>query len=162
MPMSKWMIPKFFCFVDFFLHVWLQPFFYFLKVLFHHTCSYNCIIQIFSCFAHFLFAFSNFSLNVSGQLLPFNHYGKSKLEAESVIKDWYSQEPENRSVTIIRPTVIFGERNRGNVFNLISQICSRKFIMIGNGLNKKSMAYVGNVVAFIKTRFFSLSFFPVW
>ena len=83
---------------------------------------------------------------------PFNHYGKSKWQAEKVIKAWYDNDPKNKSVTIIRPTVIFGERNRGNVFNLLKQISSGKFMMIGKGQNKKSMAYVGNVVAFIKDK----------
>ncbi len=83
---------------------------------------------------------------------PFNHYGKSKLQAEKIIKDWYDQDPVGKSVTIIRPTVVFGERNRGNVYNLLSQIVSGKFIMIGKGNNKKSMAYVGNLVSFIKNR----------
>lgn len=83
---------------------------------------------------------------------PFNHYGKSKWQAECVIKDWYEKNPEGKSVTIIRPTVIFGERNRGNVYNLLKQIASKRFVMIGSGNNKKSMAYVGNVVAFIKNR----------
>ena len=83
---------------------------------------------------------------------PFNHYGKSKWEAEKIIKKWYEKDPESKSVTIIRPTVIFGERNRGNVYNLLKQISSGKFIMIGKGQNKKSMAYVGNIVAFIKNR----------
>lgn len=83
---------------------------------------------------------------------PFNHYGKSKLLAEQVIKDWYDNDSKNKSVTIVRPTVIFGERNRGNVYNLLKQISSGKFLMIGNGQNKKSMAYVRNVVAFIKDR----------
>lgn len=83
---------------------------------------------------------------------PFNHYGKSKLKAELVIKEWFENDPLHKSVTIVRPTVIFGERNRGNVYNLLKQISSRKFIMIGNGENKKSMAYVGNVVGFIKAR----------
>ena len=83
---------------------------------------------------------------------PFNHYGKSKWQAEKVIKDWFDNDPVGKSVTIIRPTVIFGERNRGNVYSLLKQINSGKFLMIGNGHNKKSMAYVGNVVAFIKNR----------
>ena len=83
---------------------------------------------------------------------PFNHYGKSKLQAEKVIRDWYEKDPKGKSVTIIRPTVIFGEGNRGNVYNLLKQISSGKFLMIGRGQNKKSMAYVGNVVAFIKQR----------
>ena len=81
---------------------------------------------------------------------PFNHYGKSKWQAEQVIQRWYTKDPVGKSVTIIRSTVIFGERNRGNVYNLLKQICSRRFIMVGNGNNKKSMAYVGNIVAFIK------------
>ena len=83
---------------------------------------------------------------------PFNHYGKSKWEAEKVIKAWYDKDPDGKSVTIIRPTVIFGEKNRGNVYNLLKQIASGKFLMIGKGQNRKSMAYVGNVVAFIKYR----------
>ena len=83
---------------------------------------------------------------------PFNHYGKSKWEAEKIIKKWFDKDPIGKSVTIIRPTVIFGEKNRGNVYNLLKQIASGKFLMIGRGFNKKSMAYIGNVVAFIKNR----------
>ena len=83
---------------------------------------------------------------------PFNHYGKSKFQAEQVIKEWYHNDPRGKSITIIRPTVIFGERNRGNVYNLLKQISSGKFLMIGKGENKKSMAYVGNIVALIKNR----------
>ena len=81
---------------------------------------------------------------------PFNHYGKSKWKAEQVIKKWYLNNPEEKSITIIRPTVIFGERNRGNVYNLLKQISSGKFLMIGKGDNAKSMAYVRNITAFIK------------
>ena len=49
-----------------------------------------------------------------------------------------------------RPAVIFGERNRGNVYNLLKQISGGKFLMVGKGTNCKSMAYVGNIVAFVK------------
>lgn len=80
---------------------------------------------------------------------PFNHYGKSKLQAEDVIESWFNKKPEDKSITILRPTVIFGERNRGNVYNLLKQIATGKFMMIGKGENQKSMAYVGNIVAFI-------------
>lgn len=80
---------------------------------------------------------------------PFNHYGKSKWQAEQVLQEWYKSHPD-WNINIIRPTVIFGERNRGNVYNLLKQISSGKFLMVGDGNNKKSMAYVGNVVAFIK------------
>jgi GlcNAc-P-P-Und epimerase len=80
---------------------------------------------------------------------PFNHYGKSKWQAEQVLQEWYKTH-EDWNIDIIRPTVIFGERNRGNVYNLLKQISSGKFLMVGNGKNKKSMAYVGNIVAFVK------------
>lgn len=80
---------------------------------------------------------------------PFNHYGKSKWEAEKVLQEWYKTH-KDWNIDIIRPTVIFGERNRGNVYNLLKQISSGKFLMVGNGRNVKSMAYVGNVVAFVK------------
>ena len=80
---------------------------------------------------------------------PFNHYGKSKWQAEQVLQKWYENHPD-WNINIIRPTVIFGERNRGNVYNLLSQISGGKFLMVGSCNNRKSMAYVGNVVAFVK------------
>lgn len=80
---------------------------------------------------------------------PFNHYGKSKWQAEEVLQKWYRTHPD-WNIDIVRPTVIFGERNRGNVYNLLKQISSGKFLMVGKGKNKKSMAYVGNVVAFVR------------
>lgn len=80
---------------------------------------------------------------------PFNHYGKSKLQAEQVAEKWFESHPD-WNIDIIRPTVIFGERNRGNVYNLLRQIASGRFMMIGKGDNVKSMAYVGNIVAFVK------------
>lgn len=81
---------------------------------------------------------------------PFNEYGKSKYEAEKIFLSWQKEE-ENNYLQIIRPAVIFGEKNRGNVYNLINQISTRKFAMIGNGDNKKSMGYVGNIAKFLST-----------
>lgn len=80
---------------------------------------------------------------------PFNHYGRSKWQAEEVLQEWYRKHSD-WNIDIIRPTVIFGERNRGNVYNLLKQISSGKFLMVGKGDNVKSMAYVGNIVAFVK------------
>ena len=80
---------------------------------------------------------------------PFNHYGKSKLQAEQVAQNWFETH-NDWNINIIRPTVIFGERNRGNVYNLLKQIAGGKFLMVGKGDNCKSMAYVGNIVAFVK------------
>ena len=80
---------------------------------------------------------------------PFNDYGKSKWEAEQVLKKWVLNK-DGRNALIVRPTVILGEGNRGNVYNLLKQIYRGRFLMIGEGTNRKSMAYIENVVAFIK------------
>jgi nucleoside-diphosphate-sugar epimerase len=79
---------------------------------------------------------------------PINHYGKSKLLAEAKLKAWANDNPENTMV-VIRPTVIFGKGNRGNVWNLLSQMANGPFVMIGDGSNRKSVAYVENIAAFI-------------
>ena len=79
---------------------------------------------------------------------PFNDYGRSKWEAECLLQEWYDTHRE-WNINILRPTVIFGEGNRGNVYNLLRQIISGRFLMVGNGENRKSMAYVGNVASFI-------------
>lgn len=80
---------------------------------------------------------------------PFNHYGKSKYEAEQVLRRWYDNDRNGKSLIIVRPTVTFGPGNKGNVYNLLKQIASGNFIMVGRGRNKKSMAYVENVAGFI-------------
>tara|TARA_B100002052_G_C15879959_1_gene598749 strand:+ start:1602 stop:2561 length:960 start_codon:yes stop_codon:yes gene_type:complete len=99
-----------------------------------------------------VYGLNNLNPNEDFEPKPFNHYGKSKLKAENIIKNWFKIDPKNKYISIIRPTVIFGEENRGNVYNLIKQIVSKNFLMIGNGNNIKSMAYVGNVVEFILDR----------
>jgi len=81
---------------------------------------------------------------------PFNDYGKSKWQAEEVLRSWYNEDTANRTLIIIRPTVVFGPENKGNVYTLLKQISSGKFYMIGKGNNKKSMAYVENLVGFIQ------------
>ena len=83
-----------------------------------------------------------------GPYEPFNAYGKTKLAAEAVYKEWAAEDP-SRTLVMVRPTVVFGEGNRGNVYNLLRQISTGKFMMVGAGRNKKSMAYVGNIAAFL-------------
>jgi GlcNAc-P-P-Und epimerase len=104
-----------------------------------------------------VYGFSPLGTDESGKINPFNDYGRTKWGAEKIYKEWQSEDPTNRTLVIVRPTVIFGERNRGNVFNLLKQIASGKFVMVGNGLNRKSMAYVENVAAFLE---YSLCFKP--
>jgi GlcNAc-P-P-Und epimerase len=82
-----------------------------------------------------------------GKIDPFNEYGKTKFQAEETLRAWHAN--SSNSLIIVRPTVVFGEGNRGNVYNLLQQIASGKFIMVGSGKNKKSMAYIENLVMFL-------------
>jgi nucleoside-diphosphate-sugar epimerase len=104
-----------------------------------------------------VYGFAPIGTNEAGKIAPFNDYGRTKYEAEQVFKAWQAEAPEERTLVIIRPTVVFGEQNRGNVYNLLRQIASGKFVMVGHGENRKSMAYVENVTAFIE---YSMSFKP--
>jgi nucleoside-diphosphate-sugar epimerase len=96
-----------------------------------------------------VYGFAEPGTDEDGKINPFNEYGRTKFEAEEKLRTWHSK--GQNSLLIIRPTVIFGEGNRGNVFNLLKQIASGKFLMIGKGENKKSMAYIGNIVVFLET-----------
>ena len=117
----------------------------------------HCINKIIFTSSVAIYGFAPADTDESGEPNYFNDYGRTKYMAEQVYKEWQSEDSENRTLIIVRPTVIFGEGNRGNVYNLLRQIASRRFVMFGSGENKKSMAYVGNVAAFLD---YSLSFKP--
>ena len=104
-----------------------------------------------------VYGFAPIGTDEFGKIDPFNDYGRTKYEAEQVFTAWQAESPEERTLVIIRPTVVFGEQNRGNVYNLLRQIASGKFVMVGQGENRKSMAYVENVAAFIE---YSMNFKP--
>lgn len=95
-----------------------------------------------------VYGFHPHPVDESGPFQPFNPYGETKLAAEAIYRAWADEDP-GRTLVIVRPTVVFGENNRGNVYNLLRQIASGRFLMVGAGRNRKSMAYVGNVVAFL-------------
>lgn len=96
-----------------------------------------------------VYGFAPLGTGEDGAINPFNEYGRTKALAEDVYRAWREKDPEIRSLIIVRPTVVFGEGNRGNVYNLLNQINSGAFAMIGDGKNKKSMAYVENLSAFL-------------
>lgn len=95
-----------------------------------------------------VYGFAEPGTDETGAINPFSEYGRTKFEAEERLREW--QNSGDNSLIVVRPTVIFGEGNRGNVFNLLNQIASGKFMMVGGGENRKSMAYIANVVAFLE------------
>ena len=88
---------------------------------------------------------------------PASPYGRSKLAAEQVYRQWQAEDPARRTLVVVRPAAVFGEGGRGNVNLLLSQVAASRFVMVGAGRNVKSLAYVENVAAFIE---FALSFAP--
>lgn len=112
------------------------------------VCSEKGINKIIFTSSVAVYGFALPGTGEDGAINPFNEYGRTKFAAEEKLRKW--QNSGENTLIIVRPTVIFGEGNRGNVFNLINQIASGKFMMVGKGENKKSMAYIGNVVAFLE------------
>lgn len=120
-------------------------------------CRRNGTRQIIFTSSVAVYGFAPEGTDERGAFNPFNDYGRTKMEAEGIYKAWQAEDPANRSLVMIRPTVIFGEQNRGNVYNLLRQIASGRFIMFGPGTNRKSMAYVQNIAEFLA---FSSKFGP--
>ena len=113
------------------------------------VCEEKAIDKIVFTSSVAVYGFAAPGTDESGPIDPFNEYGRTKFDAEEKLRDWHAN--GDKSLIIVRPTVIFGEGNRGNFFNLLNQIASGKFLMVGKGENKKSMAYIGNIVAFLET-----------
>lgn len=76
---------------------------------------------------------------------PLTPYGASKLAAERVLADWSAQAAGRRAL-VLRPSVVFGEHHFANVYALVRQIESGRYLQVGAGGNRKSLAWVHNVV----------------
>lgn len=81
-----------------------------------------------------------------GEPTPDTPYGRTKLLAEGVFRDWHQSVPGSRLI-IVRPAVVFGENNFANMYSLMRQIHRRRFLLVGPGKNKKSIVYVQNLVS---------------
>lgn len=84
-----------------------------------------------------------------GSIAPAGHFGKSKRQAEAVYEAWRQSSAGNK-LTIVRPTTVFGEGDRGHFYHLCRRIASGRYVMIGDGKNRQSMAYVENVAAHLE------------
>lgn len=84
----------------------------------------------------------------SSEAAPFNDYGRSKLQAEEILKLWAQRKPGRRLV-IVRLAATFGPGSRGNLHRMIEAIHRGRFVVVGSGRNRKSIAYVKNVAAFL-------------
>jgi nucleoside-diphosphate-sugar epimerase len=91
---------------------------------------------------------------VNGKLIeehianPITHYGKSKLLAEQYILS--KKIPEGKSIYILRPCMIHGPGNKGNL-NLLYQLVSKGIPWpLGAFENKRSLCSIDNLIFIIK------------
>jgi len=91
---------------------------------------------------------SSVPLHEDSEIAYFNDYGRTKFLAEGIYREW-SNGGSGRRLHIVRPTVVFGPGNRGNVYNLLRQIKFGPFLMVGDGSNVKAIAHVDNVAGFL-------------
>jgi nucleoside-diphosphate-sugar epimerase len=73
---------------------------------------------------------------------PISGYGGSKLAAEKIHEIWQSKDTSNRTLVIVRPGVVFGAGERGNVSRLIKAVLHRYFFYMGNKETRKAGVYI--------------------
>ncbi len=93
-----------------------------------------------------VYGHNNKKYSEDAALAPNNAYGITKLESEDLFLKWFYLAPKKNNLTILRPSVIFGEDNFANMYNLIDQLNRRFPITVGNGNYVKSMVSVENIV----------------
>jgi nucleoside-diphosphate-sugar epimerase len=77
------------------------------------------------------------------KFLPYDHYGKAKVEAEKIIKEAHAA--GQIQATVLRPGIIYGPRDNtvyGMFADMIKKGVAFKF---GNGENRIPLVFVGNV-----------------
>lgn len=73
---------------------------------------------------------------------PTSGYGGSKLVAEHIHKEWLSKDTFNKSLIILRPGVVYGPGEGGNVSRLIKAVKLGYFFYMGNKHTRKAGTYV--------------------
>lgn len=72
---------------------------------------------------------------------PISPYGNSKLVAEEIHKSWLNN-CNDRRLVIVRPGVVFGPGENGNVTRLIRAVLRGYFVYTGNRNTRKAAIYV--------------------
>jgi len=92
---------------------------------------------------------SNEILRESSPCEPDTPYGQSKLKAEVAIKERCAD--HDLTWTILRPPLMYGARNPGNMARLLQLVHTGIPLPFGAVKNRRSFLYVGNLVDAIST-----------
>lgn len=82
--------------------------------------------------------------NEKAPYCPLNYYDQSKVEGEKILLKAYKE--QRLPITIIRPSSVFGPRDKGTYFSFFKTIAKGRFFLIGDGNNLVSFVYVKHVV----------------
>lgn len=74
--------------------------------------------------------------------VPVTAYGGSKLVAEKIHQAWLATDKAKRHLVIVRPGVVFGPGEGGNVSRLVKAVLRRYFFYMGNRDTRKAGTYV--------------------
>jgi nucleoside-diphosphate-sugar epimerase len=80
---------------------------------------------------------------------PVDPYGRSKLEAEQLLRTL--AERRGTGVTALRFPLVYGPRMKGNMLRLFALVARGIPLPFGAVRNQRSMLYVGNLVAAVKS-----------
>lgn len=78
---------------------------------------------------------------------PQDAYGKSKLEAETLLQ---ALQDNDFRVMIVRTPVVYGEGVKGNIQRMAQMMHKVRVVPLGGIDNKRAMIYIGNLVYIIK------------
>lgn len=79
--------------------------------------------------------------------VPVTAYGGSKLVAEKIHQSWLTADKTQRHLVIVRPGVVFGPGEGGNVSRLVKAVLKRYFFYMGNRDTRKAGTYVKELCA---------------
>lgn len=88
---------------------------------------------------------------------PNTPYGISKLVAEQIHQKWQVQDP-HRELTIVRPGIVYGKGEHGNMTRLYKGIKGHYYFYAGRKDTIKACIYVKELVRFMKYRIIDHSF----
>ncbi len=88
---------------------------------------------------------------------PNTPYGISKLVAEKIHQTWQARD-DNRELTIVRPGIVYGKGEHGNMTRLYKGMKGRYFMYTGRKDTIKACIYVKELVSFFKYRMMDNSF----
>jgi GlcNAc-P-P-Und epimerase len=114
----------------------------------HHVCKYattvGCQNILFTSSIAVYGASPNGSVE-SDATIPVSAYGGSKLLSEHIHHDWRKLDPTRRLI-VMRPAVIYGPGDPGNILRMYKAIKLGLFAIPGNPNTRKSYGYVDELI----------------